>query len=327
MDYGNIFSRAWNICWNNKWIFVLGFLAALGTGGGNNANFNFDQTAVSPEVAADIERALEAAIPLFIALACAGVLIGIALWVLRLVAQAGMIQAAVDADNGRKTSLGQAFSAGTSYLLRFVGLDILTWGPFIVLTILLVVFFFVSTGATVATIFQSEVSDGAAAVAPLAGLALACAGLLLCLLLPLALVLIIVYALAQRSIVVEGLGVVSGFRRGWNVFRENLSDVLILAVLYAFIGFLFGLVVGLVLLVPGLLIAGPTLFELFSTGQVSAGPLIFAAVGLLVLGIIGAIVESIWVAFRSVSFTLAYQEMIGRRTKLDNDFEDMLLPK
>lgn len=327
MDYGNIFSRAWNICWNNKWIFVLGFLAALGTGGGNNANFNFDQTAVSPEVAANVERALEAAVPLFVALACVAFLVGIAFWLLRLVAQAGMIQAAVDADNGRKTSLRQAFSAGTSHLLRFVGLDILTWGPFIILTIVLVVFFFVSTGATIGTLIEAEVSDGAAAAAPFAGLALLCAGLLLCLLAPLALLLIIIYALAQRSIVVEGLGVVSGFRRGWNVLRENLSDVLILAVLYVFIGFLFGLVVGVVLLVPGLLVAGPSLFELFSTGQVSAGPLIITIVGLFVLGIIGAIVESIWVAFRSVSFTLAYQEMVGRRNKFDESFEDLLHPK
>ena len=87
MEYGKIFSRAWNICWNHKFLFLLGFLAILGTGGSGssgNANYSFDQQdlpfapngTVSPEFAQNIEQLLTAAIPIFIGLACAGVFIG-----------------------------------------------------------------------------------------------------------------------------------------------------------------------------------------------------------------------------------------------------------
>ena len=37
MDYGEIITRAWNITWKNKFLWVLGFLAAL-TSIGSNSN-------------------------------------------------------------------------------------------------------------------------------------------------------------------------------------------------------------------------------------------------------------------------------------------------
>ena len=47
MDYGNILRRSWDVIWNHKFMLVLGFLAALGSGvgsggGGNNANYSLD---------------------------------------------------------------------------------------------------------------------------------------------------------------------------------------------------------------------------------------------------------------------------------------------
>ena len=46
MDYGNLLKRSWDIVWHNKFMFILGFLAALGSGGSNpssraNGNFNY----------------------------------------------------------------------------------------------------------------------------------------------------------------------------------------------------------------------------------------------------------------------------------------------
>ena len=42
MDYGKLFRRGWEIVWQNKYLFILGFLAALGGGGGGNSGSNFN---------------------------------------------------------------------------------------------------------------------------------------------------------------------------------------------------------------------------------------------------------------------------------------------
>ena len=51
MDHGKIVSDAWNITWNNRWLWGLGFLAALtggsGSGGGGNS-FNADTFNIDP---------------------------------------------------------------------------------------------------------------------------------------------------------------------------------------------------------------------------------------------------------------------------------------
>src|SRR5687768_10923326 len=39
MDYSGLLSRSWNIVWNNKWLILLGILAALGSGSGGGSSF------------------------------------------------------------------------------------------------------------------------------------------------------------------------------------------------------------------------------------------------------------------------------------------------
>ena len=55
MDYGNLLKRSWDIVWHNKFLFILGFLAALGSGGsspnGNNANYTFDASDMPGDMA------------------------------------------------------------------------------------------------------------------------------------------------------------------------------------------------------------------------------------------------------------------------------------
>jgi hypothetical protein len=57
-----------------------------------------------------------------------------------------------------------------------------------------------------------------------------------------------------------------------------------------------------------LLLSLPSLGGVFLTGSVDVGSLIFSSFGLFILGIISALLVSVWTAFRSVSFTLAYSQ-------------------
>ena len=327
MEYGKIFSRAWNICWNHKFLFLLGFLAILGTGGsgsGGNANYSFDQQdlpfapngTVSPEFAQNIEQLLTAAIPIFIGLACAGVFIGIALWLIRLAAQAGMIKAAAEIDEGHKMSLGQAFSAGLKYLPRFMGLNLVLYLPLILLVIVAMIGVFMSFGAAIAAAVTGSSPDSVnTGLGAGFGIVALCMAALACLAIPLGLLVTLLYPFAMRSAVLEEQGVIDSVRRGWKILSQNIGETLVLVLLYFGIGLAVGFVTTLVMLPFLAIFALPTVFDLLSEQTLDAGNLIVFIVGGAIMAIIGTVVQSIWTTFRSVSFTLAYKEFMLRTVK------------
>ena len=74
MDYGEIITRAWTITWNNKFLWILGFLVALTSAGSNGNSFQstFDNSdfANNPELVTQL-GAMAAG------LACVGLIIGL----------------------------------------------------------------------------------------------------------------------------------------------------------------------------------------------------------------------------------------------------------
>ncbi len=318
MDYGQLFSRAWKICWDNKWLFLLGFLAALGAGGGGSYNYQFGSGdvpfapgALSPEFQRNFEAAFAAAVPLLVGLACFGFILAIALWLLRLTTQAGMIRAANDADAGQKIALGKAFSDGMRYLPRFIGVNLLFYLPLIVLGVVsTVIFIFTFAGTMIALLAGS--GTGTQAIGGAAGLGILCVCLLLCLTIPLGIVINILYPFAQRAVVLEGQGVIASVRRAWGMFKANLSETLVLILLYIAIGIVFGVLSAIVIIPLALLISLPSMTGVFFTSSFDAGSLIFSTLGLFILGVIGALLMAVWTAFRSVSFTLAYAQFAAR---------------
>jgi hypothetical protein len=320
MDYGQIFTRAWNICWNNKWLFLLGFLAALSTGNSsNNFNYTFGGEdfplgpggTLPPNLQQNIETAVAAAVPLLIGLACFGIILGIAIWLLRLTSQAGLIRAANEADAGLKITLRKAFSDGFRYLPRFVAINLLFFVPVILLGIISVVVFAFTFAGSIVAMFAGNGAE-TEAFASAVGLGALCACLLICLTIPLYIVIAILYPFAQRAIVMEEQGVFASIGRAWRMFRANLGETLVLILLYVGIGIVFGVIVAIVIVPLGLLLSLPSLGGLFLTGSFDVGSLVFSAFGLFVLAIISALLVAVWTAFRSVSFTLAYAQFAAR---------------
>src|SRR5512138_3355484 len=109
MDFGGILSRAWQIVWRWKVLWILGFLAALGQGtGGANSGFSFGsqdfQTGNFPNFT--LPAAAEG---LIIALACLAVIVAIALWVVSVIARGGLIAGVAQVEEEGSTSLGRAW--------------------------------------------------------------------------------------------------------------------------------------------------------------------------------------------------------------------------
>lgn len=316
MDYGKLFSRAWRLCWNNKYLFALGFLAALGSGGsgggGQGFNYSFSGEELPPGIMQNAERLLALAGPVVAILLCAGLILGLVLWLVRLVAQAGLISSAARLDRGETSSFGQSFSAGTGHLPRFVGLNILVYLPFWIIAGVSAGVGLLAFGAAVASAISGQAGQDLGALP--AGFALVgiCVFALICLLAPLFAVASIVYAFAQRGIVLQDMGVTQSMGHGWRFVRDNVGEILLLIVFLIVLSILFGAVVGVLLIPLSFLAFGPALLNLLSGGQLQLVDAAFAFGGILIVGLLGALLNSVFVAYRSVTVTLAYQDLLGK---------------
>lgn len=315
MDFGNVFSRAWRICWNNKYLFVLGFLAALGSssaGGFQGFSGGSGNATVPPAAAENLERIMALIGPILAVLACLGLFLGIIFWLIRLTAQAGLIKTAARLDRGETSSLRQSLSAGRSYLSRFVGLNIVVFLPILIL-------FVISIGAAAGGFAGGLASyltvggNGDAGALPTAFVLIALCGLALaCILAPILAVASIVYAFAQRGIALQELGVMDSLRHAWRFVRENIGEILLLVIFLVVISIIFGGVVSIVTIPLSLLALGPVFIDMMRGGSVQTLNLIFAGIGFVVLLLVGAALNSLFIAFRSVAVTLSYQDLMGK---------------
>ena len=320
MDYGTLFKRSWDIVWHNKFMLILGFLAALsgvGRGRSGNSSFNGGNFGLDENFDPAFMEQAGQYLPIIISLACFGIFIALLFWVLSAIAKAGMIDTASRVDAGEKSSLKLAWEAGKSKLGRMLGLDFALFG---------IVIFIGFIGAVVgfgsfATVFAnaeagSLTPDSFGALESglgFFGFIIAC---LACLLVPYLLVATVVLPFAQRAIVLEDRGVVESIKRGWQVLRNNIGDVLLLIVLFIMIGIVFGIVSLVVLLPFAALALGPGIASMFITESFNLLSGSLLVVGTIVLGLVGAGVNSIMIAFRSTAVTLAYQEFTDKKEYL-----------
>lgn len=314
MDYGNVFSRAWRINWNNKWLFVLGFLAALGTGssgGGQTFNYNFDGQAppVAPE---NLDRFLGLIGPIVGGLLCIGLILAIVMWLIRLIAQAGLISSVARLDRGETSSLGESLSTGLSHLWQFLGLNILVYLPFWIIGGVFFGIGIFAFGAAIASALTGAAGEEMGALAGGFALVAVCVVALACLLIPLYVVATIVYAFAQRAIVLQGMGVTQSIGHAWRFIRDNAGDILLLIIFLIVLSLIYGAVVSIVLIPLGFLALGPAFLDLIAGVQLQAIDVAFAIGGVIILGIVGALLNAIFIAFRSAAVTLAYHDLLGK---------------
>jgi hypothetical protein len=300
--------RGWQVTWNNKWLWLLGFLAALGGGSsyGSNTNYQMNATdanaipgALSPELATALAGGA-------LLLCCVAVVVGILLWLVSLASRGGLITSVAELDRGGVTSFGRAFRQGWSKLLPLIGMTLLLFAVVIILAIILGIGF----AGTIAAAFAAGAgmeSDALAGILGTAGIVFFC---LLCLLIPLTIVLNLIYPFAYRGIMLRNMGVVESIRHGWQVLRTHLGDILLLGIIFFIVNVIIAVVAfGII----GLLGLGSGLFGMLITGaQPTTTEMGLGIVGVLAAGLVFAIISAIYTAWRSATFTLAYEQWMGK---------------
>ena len=329
MDYGNLLSRSWRVVWDHKFMIFLGFLAALGSGLGSNGN-NFNYTADSgdfqnmpfvdtPFTPPDPAQFLPVLGAMAAGALCFAIVLGIVLWILRLTAEAGMIDAASRLDAGQKIGFGEAMSAGWSKIWNMIALNLLLFG-----TVFLVVMFFVALmavtvgGSVVAAVAggTSSGQDFAEIAGPLVALGGGLVGLICCLicgLAILAIVISVIYTFAQRAVVLEDRGIIDAIKRAWQIIRANLGEVIILLLLFLGLGIIVSLITAAVAFPIGALAVIPSAARLMSGEALSGLDVFLMIVGGLALVLIVAAIRAFYTAFESSAYTLAFQEFTDKK--------------
>jgi hypothetical protein len=301
MDYGAVLGRAWDITWRWKVLWVLGFLASLGRAlaWSGNSRYGFNErsgwgTTYGPSVAPRI-------VGLLVAVACLAILIAIAVWVISVMARGGLIAGVQQVEDEDRTSFLQAWRVGRGRFWTLFGITVLAAIPSILLILAGLAVFGLLIFLTVQAMDASEAAGVAGIVA-----SVLCGGTLCCGTILLAAVLQQIRIYAERAAILEGLGWIDAFSRGWHVLRENLGPTIVLWLVFLIIS----IVVAVLLFGSLAAIVAPfiALFTNIRPGIWIVAPICFG--GLLAI-IVFALIQSIYEAFSSATWTLAYRELTG----------------
>lgn len=344
MDYGAHLKRGAQIVWNHKFLWILGFLAALGGSGAGSgsANFNFQGNpfggvisgtttgSTGPENIEGLPPFLENPELFFeqvqawffanqATLIGLGITLGVVLTVIRLIlffvrhgAEAAMIIGVNEVERGEKSSFRDAFQAGRAYLWRFVGMRLLLYLPVIALVLIAGIIFFSTTIGMIVAAFDA--TSGSAPFNPAAFgssfFGLFCCFFILAIFMAIYnLIASILYPMAQRYMIYFGLDVFDSLRRAWSEFKLELGTYLltavILSLIMAVIGFVISLIVAPIVLV-GFVPLGISFFNgIFpTTWQITLG-----VIAIIVSIVVSAILSAVAIAFRSTTFTLIFNEL------------------
>ena len=234
------------------------------------------------------------------------ILFSFVMYFIRFIAESGMIQAAFDVSNGQQSSFKQAFASGRPFLIPMFGMRLLLSSPFIALIIIMMI------GGAVVGIQGVNGGDQEALLAT----GFVILGCLVCLMVPLNLLTSILYPVAQRGMVLRGMGITDSIRHAWETFRNNLGEMLLLALIFTILGMVVG-VISAIILVPILLGSGAPLFLALISNDMDFSAVNPSLYGLLGLGfiamiIVGAAINAFGVSYRSATFTVAYIEFMDK---------------
>lgn len=296
-NFGEVLTRAWQIIWKHKILWVFGILASCGRGGGNfnsNSGGGGDGGGGQPPDLPPqmmrwfqtIQENLTTIIIVFVALLC---VIWIVTIFLGAIGKIGLIRGTAQAEAGAASLVfGELFSGSVPYFWRMFGLSLILGLPALLLGIVLAV---ILVGGFVASGGGDTALVTMAAMIPVM---IAC----FCLLVPVMFVLGMIFRQAENAVVLEEMGVLPAITRGWEVFKANLGPIILMAIILGVIG----LVASFVIALPIFVIVFPAMIAFMAGQGQNLTPLylmgaclcLFIPVAWLLQGIITAYTESAW---------------------------------
>lgn len=313
MDFGKVLTRAWEIIWKYKILWVFGLFAScsgqqgsynFGGGGGGGPNFQFEGDEIPylpPEyyrffmqVERFFEENAETIIYIIFGLVLFILFFALVFFLVGSLGKVGLIKGTLLAEAGAESlTFGEIFEESKPFFWRIVGLSLVV---FLAVIVLFVVFWIIFTLGAVLTL----------------GIGVICMIPLICLLIPLMWYLGIVIKQANIAMVAEDLDIFKALERGWNITKDNLGNMIVMGIILliggAVVGFIIGLpqLFSLIPLFTGL-ISGTFLTDmealLRGISAVVVLQLLYLPIYLWLRSVLVSYVESAWV--------LTYLENVG----------------
>ncbi len=302
MDYGEVLSKAWQIVWKHKVLWIFGILAGCGSSGNPGRFSSSYRTDNIPSGVEDYILQFNRIPDWQIAALIGGIILVVLVLVvlaifLTTVGKIGVIQGTQKADQGATSmKFGELFRGSLPFFWRVFLLNLLFGLAFVVLIIVLVLM--VTFGAILTL-----------------GIALICLIPVICLLVPIFWLLFVMLEQANIAIVVDDTSIIEGLRRGWQVFRDNPGAIIIMALI---LGIGVSLIGGLIISAPVFLIAIPAMSAvLLGSGNAIWGGLLIAGLCFLAYLPFWLVLNGILTAYVESSWTLTYMRLTRRLTAIE----------
>lgn len=305
-NFGEVLTRAWQIVWKHRVLWIFGILASCGRGGGGNSggsgNTGFETQGPDLQLPPQVEQffiRIAENVTMFIVILVAVICV---FWILAIflstIGKIGLIRGTWEVEGGLGSlNFGQLFSESTPYFWRMFGLSLVIFLPLLLL---------ISAGVAIAVVFGVSASQGndasALGLLGILPLFIGC----FCLLIPIGFVVNMIVRQAERAIVLEDAGVLPSISRGWDIFRNNLGPIIVMAIILAVIS----LVVGFIIAIPVFIIVLPAVIT-FAVGEAQNWtPLALAGVCICLYIPISLLLNGIMVAYVESAWTLTYMRLV-----------------
>jgi hypothetical protein len=301
-NFGEVLTRAWQITWKYKVLWIFGILAGCTNGGGGGGgNTGYSGPSEDWNVPPEIQRFVSSMedfvywvadnLWIFIVIGLVVLLLVVISVFLGTIGRIGLIKGSYEAEMGvEKLALGELFSASMPYFWRVFGLSFLIGLAFLLLFVPIVLVGVLS-----------------------AGVGFLCLLPLICLLIPVGIAVGIIIEQANRAIVLEDLSMFDGLKRGWEISKSNIGPLIMMALI------LFGitLVLGIIIALPIFIVVIPTIFA-FAMGEGrSFTPLYLAVTCICLYAPISWVLNGILTTFTQSAWTLTYLRLTQKPETLE----------
>ncbi len=295
-NFGEVLTRAWQIIWKHKVLWIFGILASCARGGGGGSSGGGGNSGYqtgsgdSPFSGDKIERVmnqvgtfLENNWWIIIAVIVGIFLLSFVFYFLGMMGRVALIRGVAQADKDAESlSFGELWAESMPFFWRVFGLNFLIGLAFLVLFIPLVLFGIVT-----------------------AGIGFLCLIPLLCIMVPLSWVVMAIIEQAQNAIVIEDLNMLDGFKRGWEIVRANAVPIIIMMLI---LGIGSG-IIGVIIALPIIIAVVPAVIGM-AVSQQTLTPFYIAAACCVAYFPVLLFFNGVLTAYIQASWTLTYLRLV-----------------
>jgi MFS family permease len=285
INYLEIIKKSWFVTWNNRYLWWFGLFLVLGGGMNFNLTNNGEWNNKIGENSNRLESLISQHWKLIIVLAISVVIAGLILFVLSLIAKAGLIKSLDKIEKKTGGSFMEGFGEGKKYFWKILLVGIIL--GFLILAVVVIL------GVPVALLFSLN--------SPI--LAILAAFLAIFIFIPLIILAVFIGKYSIFYIVLSDLEIRDSLENGYQVFRKNILPSIIMSLFFIPISIVIFILAISALLIIGLvfLLVGAILYLMLAkTGiiiAVSLGGLFFVVLLVLLNSVYQVFSQSVWFLF------------------------------